>query len=103
MSGIAHEVALGLYGAGTAVVVAAALGAVTMRQAYNRLHFLTPGTSLGAPLIGLALGIENGWGLTTALDLFIVFLLALTGPVLEAATGRVAAQRDHLVDEESPL
>ena len=102
MSGPERDVALALETVGTLVVVLAALGAVTMRQAYNRLHFLTPATSLGGPLIGLALGIENGPGLTTALDEFTVFLLFLTGPVLGAATGRVAAQRDGLVPEESP-
>jgi multicomponent Na+:H+ antiporter subunit G len=83
-------------------VVLSCLSALTLRRVYNRLHFLTPATSLGAPLIGLAVAVYNGWGLTTAEVLFIVFLLAVTGPVLEAATGRVAAQREGLLKRESP-
>jgi multicomponent Na+:H+ antiporter subunit G len=102
LNGAGHDVVLALFWAGIAVVVLSCLGAVTLRRVYNRLHYLTPATSLGAPLIGLALAIENGWGLTTAEDLFIVFLLALTGPILEAATGRMTAQREALIEPESP-
>jgi multicomponent Na+:H+ antiporter subunit G len=100
MTGASHLAALCLQTAGTVVVIASALAALRMRRTYNRLHFITPATSLGAPLICVALVVENGWGLTAALDVLIVFLLALTAPVLEAATGRVAAQREGLVEEE---
>lgn len=88
--------------AGIAVTVLACLGALTFRRVYLRLHYLTPMTSIGAPLVGLALAVDNGWGLTMAQDVFIVFLLAITGPVLEAATGQVSAQREGLIEEESP-
>jgi len=87
---------------GVAVAVLACLGALAVGDFYTRLHFITPVTSLAAPLIGLALAIDNGWGLTTAQILFVVFLLAVTGPQLEAATGRVAAQREGIVPKESP-
>lgn len=88
--------------AGIAITVLSCLGALTFRRVYLRLHYLTPVTSIGAPLVGLALAVDNGWGLTMALDVFIVFLLAITGPVLEAATGLVSAQREGLVKKESP-
>jgi multicomponent Na+:H+ antiporter subunit G len=93
---------LALLWAGVGAVVLSGLGALTLRRVYNRLHYLTPMTTIGAPLIGLALALANGWGLTMAEDLFIAFLLALTGPVLEAATGRTAAQREGLIEPESP-
>ena len=88
--------------AGVAVTVLSSLGALAFRQVHNRLHFITPITSLGAPLVGLALAIENGWGETTAEILFTVFLLALVGPALEAATGRLAAQQEGWVPRRSP-
>lgn len=88
--------------AGVAVAVLSCLGALAADSFYTRLHFITPVTSLAAPLIGLSLAIDNGWGLTTAMILFIVFLLGVTGPQLEAATGRVAAQREGIVPKESP-
>ncbi|MFC0438249.1 monovalent cation/H(+) antiporter subunit G [Kutzneria buriramensis] len=87
-----------LLAAGTLVVVASSVAAVLVRDFYRRLHFLTPVTSIGAPLIGLALAVENGWGLTTAIVLLTVALLAFTAPVLTAAVGRVGAQRDGIVD-----
>ncbi|GEL19083.1 monovalent cation/H(+) antiporter subunit G [Pseudonocardia asaccharolytica] len=91
-----------LLAAGVLVTVASAVGALAMRSAYNRMHFLSPVSSLGGPLIGAAIAVANGWSLTTALVGFTVFLLALSGPVLEAATGRLAAQREGLIPPESP-
>lgn len=88
--------------AGVAVVVVGAVGALLASPVYNRLHFLTGATSLGAPLVGLALAVQNGLGLATAEVLFTVALLAVSGTALEIATGRVAAQRSGLVPEESP-
>lgn len=101
MSAVGWLITVLLY-SGVAIGVLSCVGALAVRDLYTRLHFLTPVTSLAAPLIGLALAIENGWGLTTAEILFVVFLLAITGPQLEAATGRVAAQREGLVPKESP-
>jgi multicomponent Na+:H+ antiporter subunit G len=88
--------------AGVAITVLSCLGALTFRRVYLRLHYLTPMTSIGAPLVGLALAVQNGWGLTMAQIVFIVFVLAVTGPVIEATTGRVSAQRENLIKEESP-
>ena len=88
-----------LLAAGTAVVVASAVASVLVKDFYRRLHFLTPVTSIGGPLIGLALAVENGWSLTTAIVLLTVALLAGTGPVLTAAVGRVGAQRDGTLEE----
>lgn len=88
--------------AGVAVVVICALGALAVRRVYKRLHFITPITSVGIPLIGISLSVVNGAGLTTAGILFIVFLLAVSGPIQEIATGRLAGQREGLLREESP-
>lgn len=97
-----HAVALALLWAGVGIVVLAAVRAALARNAYNRLHFLTPITTVGGPLIGLSLAIETGWYLATVEILVIIALLGMSGPVLGAATARVAAQRDGLVDTEAP-
>jgi multisubunit Na+/H+ antiporter MnhG subunit len=96
------DVVLALLAAGVSVIVTSAVGAFTSRDAVTRLHYVTPITSMGGPLIGLSLAVQDGWGLETAQILFIVFLLAISGPVLEAATGRMIAQREGLVRPESP-
>jgi multicomponent Na+:H+ antiporter subunit G len=96
------DVELALLAAGLAVTVGASIAAVTARQAITRLHFVTPITSIGFPLIGLAIAVANGPGLSTAEVLFIVFLVAVSGPVLETAIGRVIAQREGVVADEGP-
>lgn len=102
MSSLVHVVGAVLAGLGVVVVVAAAIAAVWVREEYVRLHFLTPVTSLGAPLVGVGLGLVNGWTLTSATILGITLLLAITGPVLGSAIGRVTAQLDGVVEQESP-
>jgi multisubunit Na+/H+ antiporter MnhG subunit len=87
---------------GVAVVVMSSIAAVWLRGVFVRVHLLAPVTAVGGPLIGLALAIENGWGLTTALVLFTVFLLAVSGPVVEVATARVSAQREGIVPPDAP-
>jgi multisubunit Na+/H+ antiporter MnhG subunit len=94
--------AVALFAAGIAVVLVSGVAALRFRRVYDRLHFLTPGTTLGAPLVGVALGLENGWSLATAEILFTCFLVLVTGAVMAAATGRMAAQREGLVARESP-
>jgi multicomponent Na+:H+ antiporter subunit G len=87
-----------LLAAGSLVVVVSSVAAVLVRDFYRRLHWLTPVTSIGGPLIGLSLAVANGWSLTTAVVLLTVVLLGITGPVLTAAVGRTAAQRDGIVE-----
>jgi multicomponent Na+:H+ antiporter subunit G len=84
-----------LVGAGVLVAVASAIGALVVRDVLDRLHFLSPVTSLAAPLVGAGMAVENGWSLASAGTVFTVFLLALSGPVLGSATGRLVTQRQE--------
>lgn len=91
-----------LAGLGVLVVVAAALGALLPRTARGRLHFVTPVTSVGTPLVGAGLAVATGWQFATATIVCTVLLMAVTGPAVSAAIGRVSAQRDGRVDAGSP-
>lgn len=97
-----HVAGVVCFYAGVAVVVLAALGSLRVRRPEDRLHYLTPTTSLGAPLVGLGLALQNGWSLTSAQIVLTCLLLMITGPVLAAATVRLAAQREGSVSQESP-
>jgi multicomponent Na+:H+ antiporter subunit G len=88
--------------AGVAVVVVSALAMLRARTLLNRLHLLAPVTTLGGPLVGIGLALANGWTLTSGAILFTVVLLAVTGPVLQSAAGRVEAQRQGAIDEDLP-
>lgn len=80
-----------LVGAGVLVCVAACLGALVPRRPLDRIHFVTPLTSLGTPLIGLGLAVATGWHLAGATILLTAGVVALTGPALATATARLAA------------
>lgn len=86
--------------AGTVLTVLAALAMLRPGPVYRRLHYLTVVTSAAGPLLGLAVAVSSGLGLTTALVLVIVALLAITGPVLGAAIARLNAVRDGLAEPE---
>ena len=46
--------------------------------------------------------IESGQAFTIVEMLFIAMLLFVSGPVLESATGRLAAQNRGLISEDEP-
>jgi multisubunit Na+/H+ antiporter MnhG subunit len=82
-----------LLAAGVIVAVVSALGAVVARDLRVRLHFLTPVTSVAGPLVGAAVVVANGMGSMAVQAVLVVALLAVTGPVLSVATGRLVARR----------
>lgn len=98
----AHVAGLVLYGLGIVVVVVTCWLALLPHPPLQRLHLVSPATSLGAPLVGLGLALENGWRLASGEVLLIAALLAFTGPALVAATGRIMAEREGLLGEEEP-
>jgi multicomponent Na+:H+ antiporter subunit G len=98
---VTHLVALVLVALGSAVVVLSAVGAaVVPGGALVRVHFLTPVTSLGLPLVAVGLCVESGQPFTIAELLFIALLIGVSGPVLGSATGRAAAQEQGRLPEE---
>lgn len=97
-----HVAGWALVTAGVLVVVAAACVTVVAPGAFARLHLLTVVTSLGAPLTGIGVAALDGGGLGGGLTLVIVFILALTGPVLGSAIGRAAAQREGRIRRDPP-
>jgi multisubunit Na+/H+ antiporter MnhG subunit len=99
---LSHDAAVALVVAGTAVIVLSSVGALLARNVYHRLHFTTPITSLGGPLIGIGLAVQNGLGLTTASILFPTFLLVFASPILSAAIARAIAQREGRINSEAP-
>jgi multisubunit Na+/H+ antiporter MnhG subunit len=87
---------------GCAVVVISCCAMLALRTVYDQLHLLAPVTSLGGPLIGAALVLQNGWGLTSGQVILIVALLALSGPAAGVATARAAHERDLAESDGGP-
>lgn len=98
-----HAIALALVGLGCGVAVLACLGVVVVRgDVFVRLHYVTPVTSLAAPLVAIGLCIESGQPWVISELLVIALLLGVSGAILESATARTAAQNQGLLDEEQP-
>lgn len=98
-----HAIGLGFIVAGTAVVVLAAVGSVAVRgDVFTRLHFVTPVTSLGAPLVATGVCIDSGQPWVIAEVSLITLLLFVSGPVLEAAAAQTAAQDHGVITDEQP-
>lgn len=102
MTGAVHILAVACYAAGVLITVFASVGMLLLSGVLDRLHMVTLTTTLGVPLVGLGLALQNGWSMTTATIVLICVLLTASGPVLTAAAGRVAAQRAGLIGNESP-
>lgn len=99
----ARSIAVDVLLAGSLVVVVlSVLGAVVLRTTLAKVHYVTPLTSVAVPLFVAALVVDTGWGITAGLDLLIGALVALSGPVLGMAIGRVEAQQQGRVPNEAP-
>jgi multicomponent Na+:H+ antiporter subunit G len=95
---VRHVCALTLLAAGVAAVLLAALALLVLPTPYARLHALSPASSLGVPLICLALALDAGAGRGAVKLLFIGALTAVTGPVLTVAIGRTMSREGERPD-----
>jgi monovalent cation/proton antiporter MnhG/PhaG subunit len=95
-----HLIALVLLVTGSAVLLLSACALLVLPAPYARLHALSPATSLGAPLIALALAVDTGPGRGAVKLLVIGALLAAGGPITTMAIGRASTADDP--DRPSP-
>ena len=83
-----------LVAAGAAVAVLCALALLRLPDALDRLHVVSPVTSLAVPLacVGLAINDKTFHGVFKYL--FIGLLVAVLGPAASIATARAAEARE---------
>jgi multicomponent Na+:H+ antiporter subunit G len=80
---------------GVAAVLVSCLGLALGRDAYDRLHFLSAGGTLGPILVAAGVVLETGVDGIKAILVAALFLV--TGPVLTHAIARAA----HLADQRA--
>lgn len=93
-------VTLVLLGLAALTVVLSAVGLLRTPDPIARLHFLTPVTSVAAPLVGAAYVVDEGIGLSAGLVILVVGLLLLSGPPLGTAIARATAEEQELIPVE---
>jgi multisubunit Na+/H+ antiporter MnhG subunit len=89
---LAVDVLLGL---AVAVVLASAAGVLLMRDAYQKLHYVTPVSVVAPVLIALATAIQSGWTVSSGQAWLVVALMVITSPFLAHATVRAIWIREH--------
>ncbi len=91
MRAIAVDIFLGL---GAAVAILSSIGILVMRDAYQRLHYVTPMSLLAPILIGVAISIQSGWSSRSAQIWLAIGFMVIASPYLSHATMRALRIRD---------
>lgn len=85
--------AYALLATGVAVTLMSCLGVLVMPNVFDRLHYTSPATTLGAFAVSLAIVVEEGWSAASVKAMLVFVLLVVTGTVLTHATARAARIR----------
>jgi monovalent cation/proton antiporter MnhG/PhaG subunit len=90
----AREVAVAvLLALGVAVELVCCVGVLAMRDAYDKLHYTAPATTVGPLAIALAVVVQESFSQAGIKALLIFLALLVTNPVLTHATARAARVR----------
>lgn len=80
--------------AAVAVVLASAVGLLVMRDAYQRIHYVTPLALIAPILLGLAVLIQSGFSENSAQTWLALLFIVIAGPFLSHATIRATRIRE---------
>jgi monovalent cation/proton antiporter MnhG/PhaG subunit len=78
---------------GVGVTLASCVGVLVMRDAYDRLHYTAPATTIAPLAIATAIVLEEGLSAAGIKALLVALALLVTNPVLTHATARAARIR----------
>ncbi|HLI40534.1 MAG TPA: monovalent cation/H(+) antiporter subunit G [Streptosporangiaceae bacterium] len=83
-----------LLGMAVLVVAGASLGVLLMRDAYQKLHFVTPAALAAPALVALAVLVQAGWYENTGETFLALVIMAAAGPFVSHATVRAIRIRE---------
>jgi multisubunit Na+/H+ antiporter MnhG subunit len=78
-----------------ALVLASSVGILVMRDAYQKLHYVTPAAVVAPVLVGLAVLARSGWSESSAQTWLATAFMVIGGPYLSHATIRAARIRER--------
>jgi multisubunit Na+/H+ antiporter MnhG subunit len=88
-------IADGLLALAVLVVAASALGVLTMPDAYQKLHYVTPAAVVAPLLVALAIFVQEGLDENTGETCVALFFMMVAGPFLSHATIRAIRVRER--------
>lgn len=83
-----------LLGAAAVVVLISSVGVLVMRNAYRKLHYVTPAAIVAPVFVLLAVLAQSGWSINSLMTLLALVFIIIASPVLSHATIRAARIRD---------
>ena len=83
-----------LLGLAVAVALSSSVGILVMRDAYQKLHYVTPAALVAPIVVGLAILAQSGLTANTAETALALVFIVITGPFLSHATIRAARVRE---------
>lgn len=83
-----------LLGLAVAIVLASAVGVLVMRDAYQKLHFVTPAAMVAPLLVALAIMVQHGVYENTGESFLALLFMVIAGPFISHATIRAIRIRD---------
>lgn len=79
-----------MLGAAVLIVAVSSVGILVMRDAYQKVHFVTPITLVAPVLVAVAVTLREGWSEPTGQSWLAIAVVCVAGPVLSHATVRAA-------------
>ncbi len=76
------------------IVLASSIGILVMRDAYQKLHYVTPAALIAPLIVGLAILAQSGLTENTAQTWLALLFIVIAGPFLTHATIRAARVRE---------
>jgi multisubunit Na+/H+ antiporter MnhG subunit len=83
-----------LLGLAVLIVLASAVGVLAMRDAYQKLHFVTPAAMVAPALVALAVMVQHGVYEMTGESFLALFFMIIAGPFISHATIRAIRVRE---------
>jgi multisubunit Na+/H+ antiporter MnhG subunit len=83
-----------LLGLAVLIVAAASVGVLVMRDAYQKLHFVTPAALVAPVLVALAILVQVGVSSNAGETFLALLFLVVAGPFLSHATIRAIRVRE---------
>jgi multisubunit Na+/H+ antiporter MnhG subunit len=83
-----------LLGSAVLIVLGASVGVLVMRDAYQKLHFVTPAALVAPFLVALAILVQVGVYENTGETFLALFFLMVAGPFVSHATIRAIRVRE---------
>lgn len=79
---------------GVGIELACCIGVLVMRSLYDKLHYTSPATTVGALAIAAAVVVEESFTQAGIKAILVFLVMLVTNPVLTHATARAARVRE---------